>query len=224
VLLPDFITFTGADDERYLEQMWAITKQFHQLYHRVEWALLYSDKHRFGGKPRYCTPEFIAKVVDLLPNVAIHLCGDIAHEFLEKSYKCLPFWQIQHNNRIRIQINGNFTNDVKLSKLCTPNPIIFQWSEDKFPNTGELDQNFLYDKSGGKGQSPDSWAVPSNQFATVGYAGGIGPHNVKDVIEGINKVVGQTPYWIDMESSLRTDDRFDISKCMDVATQVYGNV
>jgi phosphoribosylanthranilate isomerase len=44
-----------------------------------------------------------------------------------------------------------------------------------------------------------------------GFAGGIGPDNVKRVIREISAKV-DAPFWIDMESGVRTDDRFDLNK------------
>ena len=52
-----------------------------------------------------------------------------------------------------------------------------------------------------------------------GYAGGIGPGNIRNVLKDIAEATeGVVPTWIDMESSLRTTrtggaDVFDLDKC-----------
>jgi len=55
----------------------------------------------------------------------------------------------------------------------------------------------------------------------VGYSGGIGPENVASVIE---RIAADGPYWIDMESKVRTDDWFDLSLCREVCEIVYDGV
>jgi phosphoribosylanthranilate isomerase len=80
-----------------------------------------------------------------------------------------------------------------------------------FPDDDTVD--WLFDRSGGL------WPPHPGGDRLVGYAGGIGPDNVADVLEQI----GATgPYWIDMESGVRTDDRFDLGKCRRVCEAVYG--
>ena len=51
----------------------------------------------------------------------------------------------------------------------------------------------------------------------MGYAGGIGPDNVVDVLRDIGPV---RPTWIDMESGVRTGDKFDLAKVRRVLEQV----
>ena len=51
----------------------------------------------------------------------------------------------------------------------------------------------------------------------LGFAGGIGPDNVLDVIRDIGP---RDPYWIDMESGVRTDDKLDLAKVRRVLEQI----
>ena len=44
----------------------------------------------------------------------------------------------------------------------------------------------------------------------VGFAGGIGPANTQDVLNQVRALM--RPYWIDMETSVRTDNAFDVAK------------
>lgn len=68
-----------------------------------------------------------------------------------------------------------------------------------------------------------------NNSIKIGYAGGIGPNNIRHIFPEIIKNSNNIPFWIDMESSLRTTivrkseqdnehdvDIFDINKCFDV--------
>ena len=57
-----------------------------------------------------------------------------------------------------------------------------------------------------------------------GYAGGIGPLNIVEVLESIKQVANGRAVWVDMESSLRRVDSngvdvFDVDKCLDCCRQ-----
>ena len=47
------------------------------------------------------------------------------------------------------------------------------------------------------------------------YAGGLSVDNVEKVIEDL-LIVNNADFWIDMESSVRTNDWFDTKKCEEV--------
>jgi len=79
----------------------------------------------------------------------------------------------------------------------------------------------LYDSSGGKGISPSEWFPPVTgpnwQNYSTGYSGGLGPDNLKEELQNIASVVDSSveqvcPIWIDMESKIRTGDKFDLDK------------
>ena len=67
----------------------------------------------------------------------------------------------------------------------------------------------LFDASGGRGIEPFRWPV-SPVSIRFGFAGGIGPDNLVEVLRDIGP--REAPFWIDMESGVRTDDRFDLAK------------
>lgn len=72
--------------------------------------------------------------------------------------------------------------------------------------------SLLFDPSGGRGIGGHAW--PSPPPATrMGYAGGIGPDNIEQVLD---QVAPLGAAWIDMESGVRTDDRFDLDKVREV--------
>ena len=80
-----------------------------------------------------------------------------------------------------------------------------------------LDLNIaaLYDLSHGAGVLPEEWDHPlAGTTIPCGFAGGLSPDNVAGQIEKILPVVGETPFWIDAETHLRSDgDRqFDLAK------------
>lgn len=76
----------------------------------------------------------------------------------------------------------------------------------------------LFDGSGGTGITPKYWPKPiyswrtSPYFIPHGYAGGLGPHNLEEQLVLIEEASNDTPIWIDMESGVRTDNKFDLEK------------
>jgi phosphoribosylanthranilate isomerase len=90
--------------------------------------------------------------------------------------------------------------------------------------------SMLVDESKGTGHfSGSSWPSPPKNY-DIGYAGGIGPDNIHQVLKEVG-IAGQgRDVWIDMESSLRsfiydsntedTKDIFDLGKCYQVIQAV----
>jgi len=67
----------------------------------------------------------------------------------------------------------------------------------------------LVDESKGTGILPERWPVPPTDYS-IGYAGGIGPDNIKFVLETIQEVVvphDREDIWIDMETRLRSQKK-----------------
>jgi hypothetical protein len=99
----------------------------------------------------------------------------------------------------------------------------YVFTEEEGPSRAEelFQFQMLYDVSGGKGKQPKKWHPPA-EGVHCGYAGGIGPANVVEILKKIGDVVGETPFWIDMESRVRDEsERFDITKVESVLEQVH---
>jgi phosphoribosylanthranilate isomerase len=117
----------------------------------------------------------------------------------------------------RIQVNHRSPDPIRLYGLQREKgkDCIAQTRSSHFPDDEEID--WLFDTSGGTGKVPASWPKYPGRF--VGYAGGINPANVRDIIDQID---ASGPYWIDMENGVRTNDRFDLDLCRQVCEAVYG--
>lgn len=89
---------------------------------------------------------------------------------------------------------------------------------------GRLPTNvsMLVDDSKGTGiVSSTPWPnPPSNNEYQIGYAGGIGPDNIQQVLKDVIVAGNGQTIWIDMESKLRSiknnQDIFDLDKCYQV--------
>ncbi|QNB08389.1 hypothetical protein G5S34_17605 [Herbaspirillum frisingense] len=210
--LPEFITFTGADESTDPAAMYELQK----LY-PIEWGVLFSPKRQ--GEGRYPSLDFIRKLVtSYRMNFAAHLCGGHSRDVIASN-------KFEHETLLhlcfeRVQIN---TADPNVSPghirvwadRLRVEPILQCRKE--FPDIEMV--NWLFDASGGRGIEPASWPRPVGNF--VGYAGGLKPDNVAAAVSKIGTMAED--YWIDMESGVRdAQDRFSIDLCRQVCEAVYG--
>jgi hypothetical protein len=209
VRLPEFITFTGADDETDVGAMMALSERF-----PVEWGVLFSPK-RQGREPRY--PRDPGRFLGVRLRLAAHLCGGIARDALEGHLERLPFAMLYGFNRVQVNAREPALPVLRLISWALGKPVIAQTIGTDFPD--ERDIPWLSDRSGGRGVAQATWPRHPDGERLVGYAGGIGPENVHEVLTAIGSA---GPYWIDMESGVRTDDRFDLEKCRRVCEEVFG--
>ena len=91
------------------------------------------------------------------------------------------------------------------------------------PEFGMFDQ--LFDLSGGEGKLPDlknlpPLPTPVHPMQKFGYAGGLGLETATDYITAINS---DQPYYLDCESSIRTNDWFDASIVNALCEKVFPN-
>jgi hypothetical protein len=228
--LPSFITFTGIDAVAGAKPL--EIERLTSTY-PIEWGVLVSPK-RTGEDPRYPSWGFIDWLLDKYAprragraNIAFHLCGDYARaalnaeplpDFLEDMLKLVRRVQINVGEDMplvpRIAMAQRFAEQHGVRA-------ILQNREDRYFND-LYGVDWLFDPSGGRGRKPERWPLGDGRL--VGYAGGIDAGNVMDVIRSVNGIVGKAPgpYWLDMESGVRTSDTFDLAKVESVCLAVYG--
>lgn len=207
-MAPDFITFTGADDFTDIGEM----QRLSSIY-PIEWGILFSTS-RQGVDPRYPSQDALSRLVRSGLRLAVHLCGDYSKAIMAGMAISPP---VDLSVFKRIQINHASPNPDAIQDFqAFHGPrCIAQTRGPVFPDNAAVD--WLFDASGGRGIEPASWLPYPGRL--VGYAGGIGPDNVAAVIESID---APGPYWIDMESKVRTNDRFNLGLCRRVCETVYG--
>lgn len=224
---PSFITFTGVDDWSDINEMAALS----DLY-PIEWGILFSPT-RQGVDPRYPRYETISRIVDagrgaVLGGLrfAAHICGGHARAIMDEGPKAfmeatparLP---VDLSDFRRIQVNHAAPSTLQIQRFArgwsTRPRGIAQSRGSVFPSDERVD--WLFDCSGGTGAEPAAWPPHPGWRRLVGYAGGINPANVASVVDAIGAA---GPYWIDMESGVRTDNRVDLAKCRAVCESVYG--
>ncbi len=206
---PKFITFTGLDKETNVDAIAALAADY-----PVEFGVLISPT-RTGVDNRYPSVDVIEHFLERELPLALHVCGGFSKAIMDGER---PDMGIDPMRFKRVQIN-HLTPDVeKIVAYADYYGVraIAQWRDSIFPAEDRID--WLYDTSGGRGMQPMTWPAYPHRF--VGYAGGISENNVSSILD----TVGATgDYWIDMESSLRTFDKFDHAVVERVLRSVYGD-
>lgn len=229
----------GADDSVHPNMLILLST----AYPFIEFGVLFRpDKE---GQPRYASPAWVSRLVQLKPpgmKLAAHLCSTRVNEVLrgdDAFLQKLRTWGFS-----RVQINATYVNGVDTSHMAESVPtlltmiqtypdleFILQRNEETKPlwqgilDAGPIPRNvsMLMDESKGTGILCSSWPAPPPDYE-IGYAGGIGPDNITDVLTQVQDAAFGRSVWIDMESRLRSikndKDVFDLDKCYDVIDAV----
>jgi hypothetical protein len=218
----DRVTITGADDSIQPQDIIALTKEFPF----VEWGILLS-KHS-EGKPRFPTYEWLCELLKSLyehTQISGHICGRWVRDI------CKGDWTIAEdrspiiNYFRRFQLNFRpYLHKIKdveafiagFQAVPKCEQFIFQLNDINNELLRTVKDNGVnaapfFDLSGGIGVLPESWPKQL-QGLYCGYAGGLSPDNLTEQLELISSSVEAGPIWIDVESHVRTDERFDLDK------------
>lgn len=211
-----YCSITGADDAVKPADLAKVAQE----YPFVEWAILWLPAQ--AGQPRCPSREWIKEFSRSYngPYTAMHLCDQGLLDFIEGKPEALDLME----GFKRIQLNlifGNIDGRYKESDLIRQiknHPqweFVIQYTDDKkhlLPLLANIpNHTLLFDTSAGRGISPDSWPAPVPGHI-CGYAGGINPDNVARNLQMIASVANDQTTWIDMESGVRTNDVFDLTK------------
>lgn len=208
------ITFTGVDKDTLLEELKKISNE------NIEWGILIGgsiDKNRYPGidwiKDNINTIKKIREQTGC--SFALHVCGKYVNDLLEQTDEMMEL--IDSFNRVQINFIYKENKKDKLIKLLKEkNKINFivQYNHANKEVVNDVKENnlaILYDYSGGRGIKNENWEKPIDSFY-CGYAGGLGLENIKNENEKIKDLVKNENYWIDMESKIRTNDKFDLNE------------
>jgi hypothetical protein len=215
------VTVTGADDSVPPESLVGIQR----AYPYVEFGILCSKNN--VGMQRFPSQAWIEKLrgIKAYPmKLPMHLCGSwvrsvcagdglIFKDWISAYFDMFDRIQLNFHGNLHYTYNTRFMNLLKSFNI----PIIFQM--DGVNNRlyfqskdWGVDCYALYDISGGAGILPEYYPKPIGQYC--GYAGGLSPDNLKEQLENLSHIIGQTPIWVDAETHLRShDDKvFDMDK------------
>lgn len=230
------VVFTGIDARTNIWELQAIAEK----YPYVEFGVLMSENNTGSGeKNRYPGPDFIRALKSANLPLSAHICGKLAREAVQtgKFNDIVAFLNEMEAGQMfqRYQLNvasllEKEEEDVSPFAYEGDKPIIIQVGGPKgealYRDMQAMSGNVhaLFDKSSGEGKEisfDDSNEVGKNSPLMdapgyVGYAGGLSPENVAFhlgyIYAGRAKARNKAPFFIDMESGVRTDDWFDTSK------------
>ena len=183
----------------------------------IEWGVLFG--HSLGRRYNLCKNKLrLNDLYNRRLRLAAHLCGQYAHDFQAAKMD----WLMQFE---RIQVNMK-TLDYRLNTLeqrglMYGRHIIIQHRATIGGFYGLVLQQVV-DNSGGRGKVISNFPQPPRFCPTIGYAGGINPENIKTILNKAREAAGHIPFWLDMETGVRTDDHFDLDKCQSVCEQIWG--
>lgn len=223
------VTLTGIDEKTDLREVAKLSKE----YPFVEWGVLFS-KTKCGLENRYPSIKKIdefSKIPET--NKSLHICGSLARNYWTSGNYNTPhvilgelFGNVYGSYFSRFQYNISNISTEDLVIRTGMGDVIIQFSNKSWL-TKISNSPMLYDCSGGMGKeieinlSSDEILSINNRNITLGLAGGLGPDNTVRILnkfvntyeEHFNKL---KPFWIDMESKVRTDDWLDLDKCEEV--------
>ena len=222
----EIVTITGADDFVEPQDLVALSEEFPF----VEWGILL-NKSKEGLNPRFPSKSWMAELHEcaMKSKVSVALAGhlwgawvrNLAVKLDNSVFDERPEF-LEHFSRIQLNFSC-YDVAPNMLEILPEHHFIFQignrgiTDKIKLAKTGK--HSILFDRSGGKGISPNEWPDVIEDV-WCGYAGGLGPENLNEQIPKIIDVaeipVGLhemgNPFWLDMEAKVRTDEKFDLKK------------
>lgn len=218
------VTLTGADDSIDPKELVKLS----QTYPFVEWGILMTKQPIKAS--RFPSRKWINELVEVAEpnmNLCAHLCG--AEVFDALIFNNFKFVESLSKKFKRVQLNthgarleGLAVSPTYINCLNIPRRIIFQCDGVNNHQVKEwVNLGFgvpLFDTSSGGGVLPEEGWPKVWEGVYCGYAGGLGPDNVVDELKKIETVTDDSPFWIDMETKVRShkDKLFDLDKCRTV--------
>lgn len=217
------ITFTGVDEYTDINKLIEIQEK----YPYVEFGILLSENWNTNDE-RCPNPKILENYKDKKLNLSGHLCGKIAREAIRNNFEpavelCNGYFNIFKRCQLNIATNQK---NPKILNIDIPDTLEELIIQQKSSNECDLflsglpnnKLTVLLDASGGKGI--DTPIEVLNVQSKVGYAGGISIDNVISKIDYLENNNDVHSYWIDMESSVRTKNIFDIEKVIEIINKV----
>lgn len=218
------VTFTGADDTICFGRL----ADFAREHPIAEWGILIGSKeyhaHRFPS--HRWIGEFLERVHKDV-NLSLHICGSQLRNIakgmplnvnfdLSRFRRCQLNWHGEKQGEISEHIRGAFLD---MADRWDPE-VIFQLDGVNDGLALACSRNMrrvsgLHDLSHGAGKVPDEWPATGNTHIYLGYAGGLGPDNLREELPKIAEAA-QGEYWIDMETKLFDGTTFCLPACAEV--------
>lgn len=209
---PAFVAFTGMDDASQLPAMRELSARY-----PIEWGVLIDPQRE--GQPSFPAVREVEAIRRSGLRLAAHVCGTLAQSIATTGEA-----PVDLGGFARAQINHGFagSNEAQIAGchcfgLRRGLRVVLQCQGD-FPLDARVD--WLFDASFGTGRPASHWPALRFELPFCGFSGGLGPQTVAAELQKI-AAPGPFTYWIDMESGVRTDGRFDLAKCAQVCARIF---
>jgi len=238
-----YITCSGANESTNIRDLTSLSYQYSKIacgIQQIEWGIQVSGKKCSFASYRYAWINTLWKWLaeeQKVMNLALHVNEDWVEDFtsgeipkeLDILLKMKNFINEPFFGRIQLnfKIGRDKTPDFDLLKLRmktygADHRIILSYNPEnkefihKLYNEG-CRFDLLYDSSHGEGILAQQWEAPvfDDENILQGYAGGISPENVEDVLSQIATVVPKDQaFCIDAEGNLKGEDkRLSLKRC-----------
>lgn len=240
----EYITCSDMREHNDIDEIIDLGKK----YPRAEFAIQAHPPKFSPSMPRYVwfdTLVHASRVNNI--KLAMHVNSEYRTELCHGvvPYSLRRLWEIERNDGTpvvgRVQVNINGGNDKykfyadKVADIIRAYPkikFILQYTPAQYDRILKLDKKhvpfaLLYDASGGRGISPDSWGAPVMPNHQMGYSGGLSPENVIDNLNDINEILpADYSTWIDAEGKLKSPDSngkevFDVKRAEKYIERAY---
>lgn len=246
----DCVTMTGADDTIKPEDLIRFSREFPFVEWAILASKKATIDG--GGRLRYPSPRWISDLQALaettgeLPRLALHINGEWVKDLLLGKLT-VPSELLHMFARVQLNFHAErrqcdppaFRKAVQAMAgkqiICQLDGASGNAHLEALQEEGPIDTAGLFDVSGGAGVLPEAWPRPIyldvfpgehgegvESYSYHGYAGGLGPHNLREqlplIINAASPRTAADPpcprIWIDMETHIRSyDDRqFDLKK------------
>ena len=219
------IAFTGADDRTSIRELAAISKQ----HPNVEWGILSSRRAlKYLSMPLLPGLGWVDRFLDTQTTRCLHLCGSLCRLFIagrDDFVRAFGAERLQRFHRIQLNFHDEDEQSLDVPRV---KQLLEQHGLDQLeiivPVSPEnvravyamkaagLKITVLFDESRGAGRSPAEWPRPLADIK-CGYAGGLGPDNIREELGKISLVTPQHySTWVDMQRRVRDGIDFDLNK------------
>ena len=227
----EILSFTGVDIHTDPEDLSSIAKQFPQ----AEFAVLIGSPTG-NLHPLFPPLNVVHRLKSMSPTMrtALHLCGKYARATMRTGPMAEETMRLCNGfGRVQINLHGEWLDSPSITVVpealrefadtVQTDSVILQhragWDSTPFdhPNV-----EYLFDLSEGRGaESFEAWPPPPPS-KRVGYAGGIGPHNIHRAMTFAD-LHPDTHIWLDMESQIRDmHHRLDLDKVRAVCQAAFN--
>lgn len=214
------ITFTGVDEWTDLDRL----ERIQAKYPTVEFGVLFSTSLQ-GKNPRYPDKaSFFDELSKRKLRLSVHVCGRMARD-IWTGKSVFPEWAKNNKQFTRCQLNVSgcrFPETDEGIKITLPTNIqeviVQRKPQDALTPfwmslTNPAEIAVLIDGSGGKGvESSFGTIAYADDVLHIGFAGGINVENFQKKWDLACELAPHGYFWVDMESGVRTNDKFDLDK------------